>query len=366
MILGSQSKPRPSVGLIHTGAFTLKAASYRRDSALQDEVFWSPGPARSGPSTTSREHDNDSVMQDKSPVAITKYEASESAATISPTSPDHPRSEPSLTLPRIEDLHVQDKGSDDLAQQTPIIASPMAAGTLAYRRRQVVKPLTASARNLYFQRFREGLWRRGSQDFGNCEHADVFVSAAELRRLSGATNGDVAADKSQLSVRVVIHSKDRSPRGLKREFDLVSLRATIPEPLASPRSPNFDRASLLSVLDSDGATSPCESPVLPPAPGRVSDERKDSSQRGPGPPADRRHHCAGWRPVPMHLQYARSHLPVLAAIMMSEQVRKGDVIELPLPHPRAWAETVAFVYTGEEELLTEHVKRNIVYLGGKV
>jgi len=27
---------------------------------------------------------------------------------------------------------------------------------------------------------------------------------------------------------------------------------------------------------------------------------------------------------------------------------------------------VAFMYTGEEELLTEQVKRNIVYLGGKV
>lgn len=57
---------------------------------------------------------------------------------------------------------------------------------------------------------------------------------------------------------------------------------------------------------------------------------------------------------------------MLAAIMMSEQVRGGDRIDLPMPHPRAWTETAAFVYTGEEELLTEEVKVNILYLGGKV
>ncbi|OAQ79324.1 hypothetical protein VFPFJ_09810 [Purpureocillium lilacinum] len=311
----------------------------------------------------SRDHRDDSAMADASPITVAE---SMRGATISPISPSRRYAELSLMLPRLEDLHVQDKSSDVPAPPSALVSSPTTAGTLACRRRQTVKPLTASDRNLYFQRFREGLWRRGSRDFGNYEHADVFVSAAELRRLSCATDGDGVVDSSQLSVRVVIHSKDRSPRGLKRDFDLVALRATIPEPLPSPRSPNFDRASLLSVLEGEAApSSPCESPVMPTAPRPVSDGSKDSPRNAPGP-ADRRTHCSGSRPVPIHLQYARSHLPVLAAIMMSEQVRKGDVIELPLPHPRAWPETVAFMYTGEEELLTEQVKRNIVYLGGKV
>ena len=52
--------------------------------------------------------------------------------------------------------------------------------------------------------------------------------------------------------------------------------------------------------------------------------------------------------------------------MMSEQVRAGDRIDLPIPHPRVWAETAAYVYTGEDALLTEQVKLNILYLGGKV
>lgn len=51
---------------------------------------------------------------------------------------------------------------------------------------------------------------------------------------------------------------------------------------------------------------------------------------------------------------------------MSKQVRVGDTIELPLPHPEAWAETVAWVYIGEEELATPKVRDNVQYLGGRV
>ncbi|KAM0441006.1 hypothetical protein ACHAPT_000311 [Fusarium lateritium] len=65
------------------------------------------------------------------------------------------------------------------------------------------------------------------------------------------------------------------------------------------------------------------------------------------------------------LEYARTYLPVLAAIILSEIVRPGDTIELPLPHPRAWEDTVAYIYTGRVAL-TEPIRQNIVYLGGKV
>lgn len=66
------------------------------------------------------------------------------------------------------------------------------------------------------------------------------------------------------------------------------------------------------------------------------------------------------------IHYARAHLPILASVMMSRQVRHGDTIELPVPHPEAWPETVAFVYTGEEELATVPVRENIQHLGGKM
>lgn len=51
--------------------------------------------------------------------------------------------------------------------------------------------------------------------------------------------------------------------------------------------------------------------------------------------------------------------------MMSRQVRHGDTVELPVPHPEVWPETVAFVYTGEEDLVTLPVRENIHHLGGK-
>ena len=65
------------------------------------------------------------------------------------------------------------------------------------------------------------------------------------------------------------------------------------------------------------------------------------------------------------MQYARSYLPVLAALMLSGHVWKGDIIDLPLPRPEAWARTVTYVYTGQGEL-TEAMKENILYLGGKI
>lgn len=67
------------------------------------------------------------------------------------------------------------------------------------------------------------------------------------------------------------------------------------------------------------------------------------------------------------LRYARSQLPALAAVMMMpNRVRRGDTIQLAMPHPSAWPSTAAYVYTGERELLTNDVRENILYLGGKV
>jgi hypothetical protein len=63
--------------------------------------------------------------------------------------------------------------------------------------------------------------------------------------------------------------------------------------------------------------------------------------------------------------YARAYFPVLAAILHSGHIEKGDIIQLPIPNPKAWARTVAHVYTGQGEL-TEAIKQNIEYLGGKV
>ncbi|APA09514.1 hypothetical protein sscle_05g042840 [Sclerotinia sclerotiorum 1980 UF-70] len=65
------------------------------------------------------------------------------------------------------------------------------------------------------------------------------------------------------------------------------------------------------------------------------------------------------------IQYALHYLPVLAALMLSGHIRKGDSIDLPLPSPKVWIDTIAYVYTGQGEV-TLAMKENIVFLAGRV
>lgn len=65
------------------------------------------------------------------------------------------------------------------------------------------------------------------------------------------------------------------------------------------------------------------------------------------------------------ITYARFNLPLLAALIVSGHICKGDTVVLPMPHPEVWRLTVAYVYTGQV-VLTESMKKNILYLGGKV
>lgn len=69
--------------------------------------------------------------------------------------------------------------------------------------------------------------------------------------------------------------------------------------------------------------------------------------------------------IGLDLPYARTFLPALALLMFSGHVKTGDTIDLPMPHPEAWTQTVAYLYTGRGEL-TQAMKQNILHLGGTV
>ncbi|KAM0259962.1 hypothetical protein ACHAQJ_003055 [Trichoderma viride] len=248
-------------------------------------------------------------------------------------------------------------------------------------RRQSLPSYGAAHRYLQLQqiqRHRHALWEQGPWKFGRPEEADIFVKPLQLRRphrdvrsLSEEPETVFPASK-RFFVRAVIHSKTHVPIGLKREFDLDALRATIPDPLPSPRSSNFNREALLSKLEqSDGeqwAHSSMDSHMVNARDNEDGDCHVNiKTEEIIASPSNKwRQYLSKATAVPINIQYARAQLPALAAIMMSDQVRRGDTVELALPHPRAWPETVAYVYTGEEELLTAQVKENILYLGGKV
>ena len=68
------------------------------------------------------------------------------------------------------------------------------------------------------------------------------------------------------------------------------------------------------------------------------------------------------------MDYAILSFPVLGLLMLSGHIRKGDQVDLPLPHPEAWSEAVIWAYTGQspEEGLSEGARANVLYLGGTV
>ena len=63
------------------------------------------------------------------------------------------------------------------------------------------------------------------------------------------------------------------------------------------------------------------------------------------------------------IEYALHFLPVLAALMLSGHVRRGDAIDLPIPRPDAWPAVVSYIYTGKGEI-SSAMRDNILYLAG--
>ncbi|KAH8883629.1 hypothetical protein GQ53DRAFT_623823, partial [Thozetella sp. PMI_491] len=180
--------------------------------------------------------------------------------------------------------------------------------------------------------------------FADAKYADCFVVAVSLRRTSDSPEAGAAtpsspsaspkdsSDRNQVTIRARVKPRafERKPFLLQRTFNIDELRATVPEPSPVSASAEFRR------------------------PSRSIDELSWRTSRG----------IKSCSPT-LDLKYARVHLPILAALMMSGHVREGDVIYLPLPHPEAWYQTVARVYTGQGEL-TDAIKENILYLAGRI
>ncbi|KAL7926886.1 hypothetical protein ACQKWADRAFT_92216 [Trichoderma austrokoningii] len=225
------------------------------------------------------------------------------------------------------------------------------------------------------QRHRLSLWEQGHKIFGRPEEADVLVKPLQLKRplreiRSWSEEPCSAPPSSQrVVVRAVVRSKSRAPIAMKREFNLTQLRATVLDPPPGPQSSDFNHEVLLSRLQLSDEDIESKYPVD----AEMADDGDDDDvvvvvkKEHPDMPPflDRPQFVLKASAIPMSLQYARLQLPGLAAIMLSGRVRRGDTIELAMPHPSAWPATAVYIYTGERELLTQSVKENIMYLGGK-
>ncbi|KAL6413551.1 uncharacterized protein AUP68_03066 [Ilyonectria robusta] len=241
----------------------------------------------------------------------------------------------------------------------------------AFERRGSAPPGAILARNMQLQRQLGQPGRRGSIGSHSLREPDLFVLPVELRRLStiATPNSDGAIPspypvEGRLTTRVVIHSRNQKPLVLTRTFDLDELRATIPNPRPVPSAQSSRRSSVATLRPPTNTPQPTSPPLS-----AARKERRHSTaglyglepHRSPG--LERRAARQVLTPIPIHLEYARTYLPVLAAIILSAIVQPGDTIELPLPYPRAWADTMAYIYT-RQVVLTDRIHENIIYLGG--
>ncbi|OAA41154.1 hypothetical protein BBO_05690 [Beauveria brongniartii RCEF 3172] len=223
--------------------------------------------------------------------------------------------------------------------------------SLSIREKHAVKHVTRSSeadvRQQQFQKYCEFLWKTGRAYLGNKKSPHVNIAPVRL------PTTPVSSYESSITIFTVVHSQGHSPIGLRRKFDRSLLNATVPEPSRSPSTPNFNREELLSaIVDTNKALT--------------TRRLRNGTKTVPSKRDTRLRRELVPNGIPMHFPYARSYLPILASIIMSNQVRVGDTIELPLPYPEAWAETVAWVYTGEEGLVTDKVRENVQYLGGRI
>ncbi|KAK1247658.1 hypothetical protein MKX07_000546 [Trichoderma sp. CBMAI-0711] len=229
------------------------------------------------------------------------------------------------------------------------------------------------------------LWTDGRHRLGRLADAHVLVRALPLTGARSPTASpseapDVPASSlssptsmtpKRLSLRAIVRPQSGQPFGLKREFDLDALRETVSEPPHSISPARFDLRECLSWVRPPNGSRRASWPAAAASASSieeddVADERRAVKIVKPSAPVQ----AHGLLPmsvgVPIHLDYARATLPALAAIIMSDRVNRGDTIDLALPHPEAWPETVAYVYLGRVEFLNAETEKNVIYLGGKV
>ncbi|KFZ00712.1 hypothetical protein V501_10532 [Pseudogymnoascus sp. VKM F-4519 (FW-2642)] len=224
---------------------------------------------------------------------------------------------------------------------------------------------------------------------GNAASADVFVRAMHSRvpnqnkgrRESVMSN--TGEDENYITIpqsdsdhvviraRVVPYSKERKPFLIQRRFSKAAIKASRPTTTKETKGEEKEKETADAKEDERAendsekkATAqvapeePASTPSPQPAPASKSStpEKETPEPRAAGP---RR------RVMPIHMDYALKYLPILGGIMLSGYIRRGDTIDMPLPHPEAWSDTVAYVYTGAGAV-SDAIKANVAHLAGTV
>ncbi|KAF7888052.1 uncharacterized protein EAF02_002593 [Botrytis sinoallii] len=223
------------------------------------------------------------------------------------------------------------------------------------RRHSETPASSTSTHRVPFEYTHDRLQTWGHVYFGNVVTADAFVNAVNLRRPSlGMIKEQDMHESFRISDRVIIRARvlpreiERKPFWIQREVDIRELRDNIPMPQSNQ---DHSRGSTIVRRSSRLRRLSLQQTSIPNRRGTADHIRRQINSN----------HVA----VPIHIEYALHYLPVLAALMLSGHIRKGDSIDLPLPSPEAWVDTIAYVYTAQGEI-TLAMKENILFLAGRV
>ncbi|KAG4411360.1 hypothetical protein IFR04_015506 [Cadophora malorum] len=255
--------------------------------------------------------------------------------------------EPAVKVKGEEPSNVSTKDGDDSTE----LASPRQSANMLCGTPQEV------LRQVPFQYTHSHLRDWGYAYLGNSATADAFVNAVSLRRSSMAaelgTNTERRSDKQLATIRarVIPQGKDRKPFLIQRQFDIEELRGSISKIPSLPGGSENERVLRRSPRNR------CSSTYATAITLHKESNSTKRRYRSPSP---------GKGPLPIHIEYALHYLPVLGALMLSGHVRKGDSIDLPIPHPEAWRNVLTYIYTGRgsHESLTTAMKENILFLAG--
>ncbi|PMD37870.1 hypothetical protein L207DRAFT_530830 [Hyaloscypha variabilis F] len=236
----------------------------------------------------------------------------------------------------------------ELSKTTPDIQQARKSSLLCETPRDVL-------RQVPFQYTHDHLRDWGYAYLGNSGTADAFTNAVSLRQPSLAVTREEfqirPAELVTIRARVLPKGNERKPFLLQRQFNIEELRSSIPR-------------SRISQISEDITPTPLRrsSRIRRSSAWKAGEHQKKAPLYCRTPTAGRLTPL-GTGAVPIHIEYALHYLPVLAALMLSGHVRKGDIIDLPIPHPESWKETVTYIYTGAQSP-SPGVRENISYLAG--
>ncbi|KAG0651681.1 hypothetical protein D0Z07_1980 [Hyphodiscus hymeniophilus] len=250
-------------------------------------------------------------------------------------------SESNTKVEQTEDVSMTDVVQEDQVKLTAV--------TTGERKDASSAPISDFLQKVPFQYTHDRLRDWGYAYLGNSATADAFINPVNLRRPSlQLVKDDISGDRLDqpgmvtIRARVLPKARERKPFVLQRKFDIEGLRASIPT-----------------------KQLPASIPLRRSSRARRSSVQVESTKRRSRTPESLSANRAllGKGRVPIHIEYALHFLPVLAALLLSGHVRKGDSVDLPVPYPEAWRDMISYVYTGKGEITTG-VKENILFLAG--